>query len=339
MEKDNWTLIDKKTQIVSLIILIVAIIVVSSIFISYIIKLNIIFGISSSSILSLIIFLVIVSAIIDIIFLMYFIGRRIGLKKQKEEKIRKIKKSMNIKIVFLVFILIISILWLNYMYDLKPYEGISINDITDNPDEYVNQTVSIQAFYVHSSRGYPTIYQDSYFHSKYSSGKSSLYIRIGEDIDTSMLMDGQEYIWNGIILNEPYIHLNVTKIDTLYDNIERHNISKFIGSWRRIDYESEYFLEENLTWIFYENNTLREVNKSRGDVPLDSHEHFAVDNKDEIIYYEQKEYLFGECLITGTFCNYYFSENDTKLTLEIITGGMIPSWKEGYIMVFQKSDT
>jgi len=353
MEKDNWTLIDKKTQIFSLIILIVGIIVVGSVFISYMVELNIIFGISSSSILSLVIFLVIVSAIIDIILLMYFTGSRIELKKQKEEKFRKTKKTMNIKIVALVFILIISILGLNYMYNLKPYEGISIKDINDNLNEYINQSVSIQAFYYPYRYNYSLIYQNSYFHGEYESGQSYLSIEMGEYIDKSMLMDEREYIWNGIILREPWkseytydnvtytdygnhTYLNVTKIETLYNDIERHNISKFVGSWKLIEYNDKPSVS-NSTWVFYENNTLQAVNKSRVDIPLDSYEHFAVDNKDNILYYEQKEYLFHEYFRIKTFCNYDFSENNTKLTLEITKGDMIFSPEE-HSMVFQKID-
>lgn len=344
MVKEKWTIIDLKTQIASLVILIIGIIIGCSILLTYLI--DIIFGISASWVLSIIVVLVIFCIAIDFILLLYYTGRKIELRKKKD---RKNQKNLNAKLIIVIVIFIISIVSLNYIYSLKPYDGMSIKDITDNPEKFNNQTISVQAFYVHRDYG-SYVYQESYFHDR-GSGRSYLGIRMEDDIDQSMLIDGREYIWNGIFHHEPYTqdytydnvtytktgnytYLTVSKIETLYDDSERHDINKFVGSWKLIEYNGEPY-SKNSTWEFNTNNTLRMINKSRGDIPLDTYEHFAVDSVEDILYYEQRDYLFDEFEVTGTICKFELSENDTQLTLETIDGDMIFA-PDGVIRVFQK---
>jgi len=215
--------------------------------------------------------------------------------------------------IVVIFLIIASIF---IIANLKPYPGLSIKDINDNPKNYDHQTVTIQAWYSPSYKSTNgEIYQKSYFSDKLE----YLSINIPDDIDTSMLLGYREYIWTGIITTfagaygETYAQLNVTKTETLYPEDGRHNTSKFIGSWEQIEEkQNNKSYTENATWIFYRNNSFVGIYKdSNGAVYAEEWDRYVIDG--QALYYCNMYTLDNKPACPAI---YSFSENNTILTIE-----------------------
>jgi len=366
MTDEKWTLIDKKTQIASWLIIILGLIVVltfvvvfpvpifilivmgmTGIFLMYyggtrielrnetkknikkikliidikIAVLSIIFSISligfnyvnslnsydSFSLIYSIITIIYFLIIMNFLILLCFIGRRLEIRKQTLKKFKEIKMKIDIKTIISFFILVILIFSISYIYNYKPYQGLSIEEVRDNYQKYDNGD-----------------FEDYiYAHIDY------------DNVDTSMLMRGNEYFFTGIFRRELVTseftyegetyyssgystYFDVTKIKPFYDDVERHNTSRFIGTWKLIEnYYGPY--ADNWTWVLYENNTLRYLED--GD---NLYDRFVVDgNRFYHEYYEASTVIDDWISSDHYYSKYYFSENDTKLRLESEDGRLI----------------
>jgi len=259
--------------------------------------------------------------IIGIIIAIY--GERKQVSKKVEKKKKTLKQDILPVIIAILVILVILYfaVFINISFE-KTYSGLSIKEVKDNYENYLNQSVTFEAWSYHTGG-------DGYGIRQYDLlGKSedSMIVYIDNtQIDTSMLTPEQEYYFTGIIgynseerevtyEDEVYrywwnhTYMNVTKIETLYDDVERHNTSRFIGAWKLIERDGEPYIG-NQTWIFYENNSLK---------LQDEWGRFVIDG--DRFYHEYYQYFgYPEELphIYYDFADYYFSDNYTKLTLDI----------------------
>lgn len=318
MVEDKWTLIDKKTQIASWIILLAGIIVVLAFFADVFIDQRL------SSLIAILFYIIIFVCFLVIIgLILSAISKRSELRKLLKSSNKNRLKEANKKIIIYTSILLIFIMMVIWIFSLKPYDGTSIKDIENNPIEYDNKTVTIQAWYQGSIiKG--SIYQEDYFTDE----KYSMSVYLDEGVDKSIFIPGREYLWTGVIKTGSYLdgglyaYMEASKIETLYEDIERHNTSRFIGSWKLIEEDYEIYTE-NWTWTFYGNNSLKALYiSSSGYIFKDSWDRFVVDGNK---FYHEYDLYFDEwsTFTHEYFGKYYFSENDTKFTLDIEDGRII----------------
>lgn len=383
MAEEKWTMIDKPTQYVSLILILIGLTVFSIILYTSIIfnailiiytilvidvflliyyggrrievrkendkKLNklldikilitlfvfvvLIFSLSSSladSLLMIIYFFLIIGFLV----LLCYIGRRIELRNQTLKKYGEIKKLIDLKIIislFITFFLIISIIHVNdYIYNSKldyekSYSGLSIKEVRNNYEKYLNQSVTFEAWYEDN-------YENAIIRQYNIFGKSESSIRVHIDynqVDTSMLMRDYEYIFNGTYHREPriseyshgnetytyhwnYTYLEITGIEPNYNDSGLHNISKFIGHWKLIEQNNKP-TTTYWDWIFYENNSLKYISSY-----YEEWNRFTVDG-DRFYYEYYQDSADGMIFTEEYYADYYFFENDTKFRIENLT--------------------
>jgi len=274
--------------------------------------------------------------IIDFLVLICYIGRKNELREQTLKKYKEIKKQIDIKIILSFFILIFLIASMIYVNDYiykskldyeKSYSGLSINEVQNNYEKYLDQNVTFEAWYESDYRG--AIIRQYDIFGEY---ESTIPVHIDyNQVDTSTLMRNYEYIFNGTYHREPrvneytyvnetytsywnYSYLDITEIEPNFKDSGLHNISKFIGHWKLIEEDNEPYTKE-WNWTFYENNSLKykSGNYERwGRFTVDGdrfyHEYYQ-DSVDNMIYTD--EY----------FADYYFFENDTKFRIENMISG------------------
>lgn len=247
--------------------------------------------------------------------------------------LKKLKKEQNVFIIMLI--LIFAAVGYPYLSRLdfdKSYSGLSIKEVENNYKKYINQTVTFEAWYDHGESFHDGAKIKQY--DIFGEYEGSINVHIDYDkIDTSMLMWGNEYFFTGTFHREPRkseftyenetytscwnaTYLDITKIKPFYDDINHHNTSKFIGTWKVI--ENDYGpYTGNWTWVFYENNTLEYLDREDS---LD--DHYVVDG--DRFYHE---YYFpstvGHIISDCYYAEYFFTENDTKLRLEHEDGRIV----------------
>src|SRR4030042_5883260 len=116
-----------------------------------------------------------------------------------------IKKKLISIIIIILIIAVACYLFLSRLDLEKSYSGLSIKEVQENYEKYLNQTVMFQAWYDHNY-GYSFI-EGSKIEQYDIFGKyeDSINVHIDCDkVDTSMLMRGNEYFFTGTFHREPW---------------------------------------------------------------------------------------------------------------------------------------
>jgi len=208
------------------------------------------------------------------------------------------KKQKRITAVAIIIISLVIIVIL--ILTMTGSGGISIQDIKNNPEKYLDKTITLTASYSGASNGY--LIQEDFF-----GNTEGIKVEIGEDVDISMLLHGREYHWTGTVVqitdnDNTYLRFVVQEIETLYEDDGRHDTSKLIGTWKLIESSEDYGI--NKIWIFYENNSLKiSSSPDWGSYMVDA----------DKMYFNPFTPFTDPYAMSYT---YYFTENDTKLTID-----------------------
>jgi len=134
----------------------------------------------------------------------------------------KTQKRITTAAIIIVALVIIVILILTIIGS----GGISIQDIKNNPEKYLDKTITLTASYS-GINGY--LLQEDLF-----GNTEGIKVVIGDDVDISMLLHGREYHWTGTVVQitnngNIYLRFIVQELETLYEDDGRHDTSKLIG--------------------------------------------------------------------------------------------------------------